>query len=198
MNDVVNGKSDSAEADSKIKQKKIEEAQMYINPFSHAALAIGSLHGSRIDVPTVMKELSNSADKICDNSLREVEELLMTQAKTLNYVFNDALSKLADLNMTNQIQLFTDIAFRSQNQCRKTLTALAEIKHPKRTTFIQKQNTAIQVNNGVKSIPEKNENKEKVAIELMENENEQWLDRREKEEAIATHSQMAPMEVSRC
>ena len=77
-----------------------------------------------------------------------------------------ALSHLADLNMINQIDVFSNIAFKAQAQCRKTLAVLAELKHPRRTTFIKQQNNAInqQVHNGVKSKPEKFG---KVANELL-------------------------------
>lgn len=129
-------------------KKKINEAKAHTNCFASAAMAINMLHGRGrlLDCPTVMQELIESAKKVNSGNLNEIEQMLMTQAKSLDYIFYDAMSKLADLNMINQIETFVSIALRAQSQCRKTLATLAEIKHPKRTTFIQQQNNAVQVN----------------------------------------------------
>ena len=98
--------------------------------------------------------------------------------------------------MINQIEVFINIAFRAQSQCRKTLAVLAELKHPRRTTFIKQQNNAItqQVNNEVKSNPK---NFEKVANELLEIKHEQRLDTRTAPSSITTDPTMATVEVCR-
>src|SRR3990167_10969508 len=117
-------------------------------------MTINQLHGRghMLDAPTVMKELMQSAKKVSNGNVTEIEQMLMVQAKTLDYVFYDALTKLVDLSMINQIECFMNIALRAQTQSRKTLATLAELKHPRRTTFIQQQNNAgiQQVNNSVK------------------------------------------------
>ncbi|MGH8608246.1 MAG: hypothetical protein ACREX9_12750 [Gammaproteobacteria bacterium] len=43
----------------------------------------------------------------------------------------------------NQHQTYMLLALKAQNQCRQTLAALAEIKNPRRTTFVGQQNTEI-------------------------------------------------------
>ena len=45
--------------------------------------------------------------------------MLMTQAKALDFFFYQMLGKLADTHNVKQIQAYTDIALRSQNQSRK-------------------------------------------------------------------------------
>ncbi|MGH8646968.1 MAG: hypothetical protein ACREX4_21935 [Gammaproteobacteria bacterium] len=61
------------------------------------------------------------------------------------------------------------LALKAQNQCRQTLAALAEIKNPRRTTFIGQQNNATnqQVNN-VGGPSETRKNPETRENELLE------------------------------
>jgi hypothetical protein len=122
-----------------------------------------------LDAPTVMDQLANSANKVSDSNLKEVEQMLMTQAKTLDYIFYDALKQLADVNMINQIEVFSNIAFRAQSQCRKILATLAELKHPRRVTFVKQQNNAInqQVNNRIESESGNFKKNKKFANELI-------------------------------
>jgi hypothetical protein len=164
-------KLEDSENELRIKKNKISRSKIHTNCFASAAMALDSLHGrgSLLDVPTVMDELIKSAKQVTGGDITEIEQMLMTQAKTLDYIFYDALNQLTHLDMINQIEVFSNIAFRAQTQCRKTLSVLAELKHPRRTTFIQQQNNAItqQVNNAVKSKPEPFENSKKVANELI-------------------------------
>jgi hypothetical protein len=144
-----------------------------------------------------MDRLMNSAKKINNGNIGEIEDMLMTQAKMLDYLFYDSIDNLVHLKMMDHIEVFTNIAFRAQAQCRKTLATLAEIKHPKRTTFIHKQNNAIQVNHAVKSPSEKNKISSKVANELLEVKNEQRLDTRATASPITDDSAMETVAICR-
>jgi hypothetical protein len=92
--------------------------------------------------------------------------------------------------------IIADIALRAQNQSRKTLAVLAEIKNPRRTTFIKQQNNAVnqQVNNAIKS---KSEKIKKVANELLELKDEQRLDTRAAASSITDDSQVEAVEICR-
>lgn len=193
MDDANN---EEIERQTKRKQERIDNARIHINCFASAALAISNLHG-RLDSGTAMDKLLNSAEKINNGNISEIENMLMTQAKTLDYLFYDSINKLVNLDMINQIEVFTNIAFRAQAQCRKTLATLAEIKHPKRTTFIHKQNNAIQVNHAVKSPSEENKISSKVANELLEVKNEQRLDTRAAIAPITDDSAMEAVAIRR-
>lgn len=164
-------KSKSADSEQKLKQQKINSSIVQTNCLASAAMAIDHLHGRGrlLDAPTIMDQLATSANKVNDGNLKELEQMLVTQAKTLDYIFYDALKQLADVNMINQIEVFSNIAFRAQSQCRKTLATLAELKHPRRVTFVKQQNNAInqQVNNGIESEPENFKNNKKFANELI-------------------------------
>ncbi|MCW8452513.1 hypothetical protein [Legionella quinlivanii] len=164
-------KSKSADSEQKLKQQKINSSIVQTNCLASAAMAIDHLHGRGrlLDAPTIMDQLATSANKVNDGNLKEVEQMLVAQAKTLDYIFYDALKQLADVNMINQIEVFSNIAFRAQSQCRKTLAALAELKHPRRVTFVKQQNNAInqQVNNGIESESGNFKKNKKFANELI-------------------------------
>jgi len=100
--------------------------------------------------------------------MNEIEAMLITQAKSLEYLFYDALTKLPNSNIEHA-EILANIALKAQTGCRKTLMTLAELKHPRRaTTFIKQQNNAItqQVNNSVESKPEPIKNNKKIANKL--------------------------------
>lgn len=146
-----------------------------------------------------MQGYIDGAKKVTDGNTKEIEQMLYTHAKALDYVFYDALGQLANCGMINQIETYSNIAFRAQNQSRKTLLALMELKNPSRATFIKQQNNAItqQVNNEVKSNPKNFENPEKVANELLEIKYEQRMDTRTTTSPITKDPAMATMEVCR-
>ncbi|RUQ81525.1 hypothetical protein [Legionella septentrionalis] len=163
-------------------EEAVRGSKIQTNCFAKSALAIDSLHGrgKLLDIPTIMQGLIDGAKKITDGHTKEIEQMLFTHAKTLDYVFYDALSQLADCQMINQVDIFANIAFRAQNQSRKALLALAELKNPRRATFIKQQNNAVnqQINNSKQDHPKEFKKCDKVANELLElKENEQWMDR---------------------
>ena len=73
----------------------------------------------------------------------------MTQAHTLDCLFHKMTSKAARADYIPNIQIYFEIAMKAQKQCRQTLSALVDIKHPRRATFVKQQNNAInqQINN---------------------------------------------------
>ena len=73
--------------------------------------------------------------------------------------------RAASVEYIPNTQIYFDIAMKAQKQCRQTLSALVDIKHPRRATFVKQQNNAInqQINNG--SDPENFQ--EKPANELL-------------------------------
>lgn len=131
--------------------KAADLSNIHMNCFAKAALTVSSLHGfgKILDTPTIMQGFKDGAKRVTDDDTKEIEQMLYTHAKTMDYVFYDALEKLSKCNMINQIETYANIAFRAQNQSRKTLLALADLKNPHRATFIKQQNNAInqQINN---------------------------------------------------
>ncbi|EHL32311.1 hypothetical protein [Legionella drancourtii] len=160
---------DQAEKNKIEEKKKAATTELYLHCRGHATLALSKLHGNGFDGVAAFDRLSRSVDRVLNNDTNEIEAMLMTQAKSLEYVFYDALSKLPNSSIEHA-EVFANIALRSQNGCRKTLMALAELKHPRRTTtFIKQQNNHAfnqQVNNGVNSEGHSIENNNKAPNEL--------------------------------
>lgn len=158
---------EQAEKNKIEEKKKVATTELYLHSRGHATMALTKLHGNGFDGVTAFERLSRSVDRIHNNDTNEIEAMLITQAKSLEYVFYDALTKLPNSSMEHA-EVFADIALKAQSNCRKTLMALAELKHPRRTTIIKQQNNAItqQVNNNVKSESCEIENNKKIANEL--------------------------------
>jgi len=157
--------------------KKSATTELYLHCRGHATIALSKLHGSGFDGVAAFERLSKSVDRVLNNDMNEIEAMLMTQAKSLEYVFYDALTKLPNSGIEHA-EVFANIALKAQAGCRKTLMALAELKHPRRTTFIKQQNNHAvnqQVNNGVKS---ESENNKKIANELVSEVHQEKMDSR--------------------
>ena len=183
----MNNKEDQA------KQRAITKSRNYMSCKINAAITINSLHRDTMDIDTLTNELLDSFNRIKKDNLLEIQAMLLSQAHTLNVFFNRCLSQVGDMTMVNQIQTFSDLALRAQNNCRKTLATLAELKNPKRATFIKQQNNSVnqQVNNSENPLKKSNE-------QLCEAQHES-LDDRSKEKAIAINTTVGTLEtVDRC
>ncbi len=145
----IKEKSKQLESATKLKLQAIERSEIYTDPVITSAITINSINNCRLDTTSVAKALAQNASKVVNGDISEIELMLITQAQTLNALFHYTLLRASDVQMINQIQVFSDIALRAQNQSRKTLAVLAELKNPRRAVFIKHQNNAInqQVNN---------------------------------------------------
>lgn len=143
-----------------------------------------------------MQGLIDGAQKITESNTKEIEQMLFTHAKTLDYIFYDALSQLSDCQMINQIEVYANIAFRAQNQSRKALLALAELKNPRRATFIKQQNNAInqQINSSSQEQVKNFKNSNKFANGLLKEPDHETLDYRGAPETGSTNPKMETLE----
>lgn len=93
--------------------------------------------------------------EVIDGDMTHPETMLMTQAMSLEAVFNQCAS-LASLNLDTRTGLphaeaLMRMALKAQAQCTQTLRVLGELKSPRSVAFIKQQNNAAgnqQVNNG--------------------------------------------------
>lgn len=94
-------------------------------------------------VPT----LAANAAQVRNGSLIEAERILLSQAEVLQALFNRTLG-LAALMMDNpeKCDRYASLALRAQEQCRKTLLTLAELKNPKKPTQFIKNYVDKQLN----------------------------------------------------
>lgn len=107
----------------------------------------------------IISTLRESVAEVKAGKMDRVEATLITQANTLDLVFNSLLRRASCQEMLPQYEAFMRLALKAQSQCRTTLETLAEIKNPKPTAFIKQQNMAAvqQVNNNTLAQEKKNQ-----------------------------------------
>lgn len=146
--------------------KNTSKPAQYSESFISASLAIKNLGGASIhdkSLSDITKNLLDTTDRSYQGDDSEIEMMLLAQAKTLEHFFYESLNMMVDCNMLPQMQAFADIALKAQNQSRRTLTALAEVKRPKSTMFVKQQNNAInqQINHST-SKPKNNKTRKRI------------------------------------
>lgn len=133
-----------------------------------------------------VESISEANQAMQRGDLSHLESVLYAQVETLNTMFHSALYRANTSEYINQYKQYQDCAFKAQNQCRRTVMAIAEMKSPKKATFIRQQNNAVnqQINNS------DSEN------ELMEAQHGERLDRGASKKAIGADTFMGAMEES--
>jgi hypothetical protein len=102
----------------------------------------------------ICSQIENDLHEIRSGDLSLIEEHLYSQCVALQAMF-DKMFQACMLTTAPQVKMiYGKLALKSQNQCRATLTSLAELKHPKKAMFIKQQNNAInqQVNSASPSV----------------------------------------------
>ena len=183
--------SKNEKAETEITEEELVrfKALFQITPSWSASCAIGSLlpHTDKNKLAGVLRDQIN---QVLEGNLSRPGAMLITQAHVLQEVFTNFTSRMANTEYINQLEAFSKIALRAQNQCQRTLKTLLEFKNPKRTTFIKQQNNAInqQINEGD---PEEISEKEiKPANELLDVTHEARLDSPETKEAITVDTEV--------
>jgi hypothetical protein len=158
------------------------------------------IFGGDIDLTAYAEELWKQADAVKGGDLSAVEEMLMTQANTLDMIFNQLARKSAHCEYLNQMEANLRLALKAQAQCRSTLEALAEIKNPRPVAFVKQANIANgpqQVNNGTEDRSARA--REEKAVEsngLLEHSNGEWLDTGAAGQAGRGNQAMEPVDES--
>lgn len=108
------------------------------------------IFGADVDLTSYLGELRKQADAVRAGDLSRVESMLLTQANTLDIIFNQLARKAAFCEYLNQFQVNLSLALKAQAQSRATLEALVEIRNPRPVAFVKQANIANtqQVNNG--------------------------------------------------
>ncbi|MFN5540156.1 MAG: hypothetical protein ACK481_08895 [Candidatus Melainabacteria bacterium] len=133
-------------------------------------------------------ELKNEVSNLLEADLNNLQRRLASQAIVLEKTSNTYLLKMTQSQYINQTEAYSKIALKAQEQARKTLATIAEIKNPKRIAFI-KQLQMNQFNNNVsteensKNFTE-NENELNKIPQLKGGEEYATLDIRSKKQAV--------------
>lgn len=191
-------KNDSNQIDVKNDSGEIEamtKARNVCTPAIRGAVttkAFSSAFGD-IDLQSLVDVLGKQVDKVAANDLSRAESLLVTQAHTLDAIFNE-LARRAALNMGEYIKAtdtYLRLALKAQSQCRATLETLATIKNPP-AIFAKQANISNgpqQVNNGTPQPVARGE-KTIEQNELLEAQHGQRLDTGTQSAAIGADKEM--------
>lgn len=154
-------------------------AVAYLTPSKIAANAIHTLTQNisvngpdvtGLDFNTLEKQLQAHNQALFDGDLRRVEAMLLDQAHVLQAIFTMFTQKMGTAQYIEQLDAYSRISLKAQNQCRQTLATLGELKNPKRATFVKQQNNAInqQINQNGELAAENRKNSGNSANELLE------------------------------
>lgn len=133
-------------------------AQLALNPAVQAAVTTGQYDKGlfeNLELGEMVGELSSQVKAVRNGDLGRAETMLITQAHTLDAIFNN-LARRAAANLGEYLQAgesYLRLALKAQSQCRATVETLAEIKNPA-VIYARQANVTTgpqQVNNGVPS-----------------------------------------------
>lgn len=125
-------------------------ARAVLNPSIQAAVTIQEFEKSKTDLGGYMEELTAQAEAVNEGDLSRAEAILITQAHTLNNVFNNLIRRAGKQENLKNLETCMRLAFKAQGQCRATLETLANIKNPP-VVYARQANISHghqQINNG--------------------------------------------------
>ena len=167
--------------------KEEHSAKLALTPSISAASTIDIMRGRSfggLDLTCLTKELSDQTSTLALGDMSRSESLLLAQAHTLDAIFH-ALCERSASNMGeyfDSMERYMRLALKAQSQCQTTLRTLNEMKSPKSVAFVKQANIAEnqQVNNngqGQSFDKPQTQKPEKKINELLELENEKWMDK---------------------
>lgn len=141
--------------------KRTEQISFFTDSKRHSAGTIAKILKikDKSHLELLSYELEEQLERIKSGNCEDIEELLLAQANTLNCLFTQLTIKgMGALDEPVMIQRMPHIpksllnlALKAQNQSRRTLQTISEIKNPKRTTtfvknYVDKQLNQLSVN----------------------------------------------------
>lgn len=163
--------------------------------YSHLEVTDGRASVEGLEQDALRKELDRQNEELLSGDTQRIETMLLDQSHTLQSMFTFFLQKMSGSKQMDQMEVFTRLALKAQNQCRQSLATLGELKNPRRATFIKQQNNAVnqQVNN---ENPKKTEKDANELLEVIPNER---LDTRTKKETVGVDKKVEAVgEVNGC
>lgn len=126
-------------------------AKALTRPEVQAALTIQAWQGDINEVNALARTLSLQVDDVTNGSMKRPEAMLLSQAHTLDELFNNLARRARNQDQLKQYETFLRLALKAQGQCRSTLETLAAIKNPP-VIYANQANISNghqQINNGV-------------------------------------------------
>ncbi|WP_036489572.1 hypothetical protein [Myxosarcina sp. GI1] len=114
---------------------------------SRTAKSMELIFDDSLKAEEIAAELKTGLQQIKQSNLQDVETMLYSQAQILSALGEQLATKgyflIIDPRITQRVPNLPvnliNLGLRSLEQSRKTLKVLADIKHPKRTTFVKNQ-----------------------------------------------------------
>lgn len=174
-------------------------ARAALKPSAGAAFASKAFlsQWGELDLISLSAELSNQASSVSEGSLRGCEEMLISQAHTLQAIFNNLAVRAAGSDDLTKMEAFLRLAMKAQGQCRATIKAIGDLKNPQPVAFVRQANIANgpqQINNGPTTQnlpPEKIEN---PPNELLENVKHDQLDAGTPRSSVPSYQEMGSVD----
>lgn len=116
----------------------VEEAEFFaetlVGSEEQALLTMLNVNGKDenwklIDAPSLVQTLRKHSQQVIANDMSVAESALVSQAKTLEQVFNVLMVRAMN-NTGETLANYMKLSLRAQNQCRMTWETLATIKNP--------------------------------------------------------------------
>ena len=142
------------------------------------------------DVNALTKILSQQTADVIGGNMTRAEAMLLSQAHTLDALFNNLVMKGLDQTHMPHYESFLRLAYKAQSQCRSTLQALSDIKNPS-VVYAKQANITSgnqQINNGL-TAPRTQENKNN-SNELLTEIPNATLDTRRTGETVPVNSEL--------
>ena len=127
--------SPTGKVSSKLDEKEKAIRQLIQSPeLTNSAVVLaykGSIAGDKIDLSDILESLQQSSEQLqSDAPLHLTENILISQAQSLNVMFCDLAIKANNQKHIDNMDKFLKLALKAQSQCRATLETLANIKNP--------------------------------------------------------------------
>lgn len=147
-------------------------AQLVVDPTQLATVTSNAILRSinmDVSLTTLHEELVNHMQETLSGNVQKNESILCMQGKTLDLLFNNLISRAVASTNIEQMRALMELAFKAQNQSRKSILALQSLQNPQPCTLINQQNLAYnqQINTAILSDHNIPENINNLANELI-------------------------------
>ena len=191
-------------------QKKLNA--IAVNHSAFMSALVSEKYGQKImpelDLYDVMEELKHDMKAVNNGDLKELENMLLGQAKALQTMFVTLARMSTTQEYLKHHNAYATLALKSQAQSRATIQALIELKYPRQVVVTQQANINNgnqQINHGTgttthagknQSEPNElmdieNENTKDTTKEIAHTHEQQRLDTRTTRTPIASHTPLA-------
>ncbi len=145
--------------DDPAKDTGTQMAAAMLRPSLQAGYALAHLHSGTegIDLEHFVFAIGDQIEQMQQGDHSRMEAMLLTQAHTLDALFNKLTVKAFNADYTNQLETYLKLALKAQSQTQATLAALSVLKTPKqpaKIAYVQQANIAAGhqqvVNHGVR------------------------------------------------